>query len=479
MENNFIDQSPVLFLDIFRQTFNAIYWRQELPASEVIIFGSRYGGKTHSFNWLALRCLILRLPVTIYIFRYLKGDVELSIWHEFLNKLRDVWPYHDFIKINYSYRKIKHGDCEIYFKGLHQQKKDKIAFKGLFTYQTPYCIAIFEECDEMEPEELTDIQTSMRGSNPDGRLIMFSCGNPLLLTNPFSTYFDQFLPYDENRMKVEKFYFKKVKSIISILPIGKSVRQDVIINRIFIRYCIEANPFALSNPDTMLTVEKWKETNPKKWEAWYWGKPVQIDGDVFSHLVKYIQYATPEELLQNPNATFRVGLDFGYEHNAYAAICLARLKSKEIVVVSELYILPEKVNASHEVMIQRTYLWLKDLANTYPQMAKHKVTVFCDQSDWIYKRVLETGTKKWNWLTWAGGGDYKRLPISLRIGYIQTLLSRQKLYIIENEGHKFIQELNGAEYKKNTQNLQMVKKDDHLLDAFIYGNSEWYDPVPL
>ena len=473
LDDKFVNQVPVPFLNLFEIAYEAIRHKQELPVSEVIIFGSRFGGKTHAFNWLALRCLIEGLPVTIYIFRYFKNDVEPTIWREFLNKLRATWPDDQFVSINYSYRWIKHGKCEIYFKGLHQQKTDIISLKGQFQYTTPYCISIFEECDEMEPEELTDIQTSMRADTPDGRLMMVACGNPYSIDNPFSKYFDKFLPYNQEKMRKKLAYRKLVTDEVEIKPLGSKTIKQVQLKRLFIRHSIEANPFALANADSMLKMKKVKETNPLKYEAWYWGKPVKLTGGAFTNLIKFFEefsYPSVRQVAMGNTFTYLCGVDVGIVESATACILVGRAEDKDglynYIILGEYYIDNQNQADAYDISIM-VVSKIKQWALKWPWLADNGLRVEVDNADPTMIDVLNN--KRGSTEDWLIFLPCKKRKVKERVGLIQGLLKEYRLGKVKGACPYFDLELERAEWDENARQARLVKDNDHCLDAFIYA----------
>ena len=141
-----------------------------------------------------------------------------------------------------------------------------VQLKGRFQYNTRYCCAIYEECDEMLRKEQLAIETALRSSKLNGQLLIINCGNPLLRANEFSLYVDENLPYNPLQMQQNGSDQMLVKDTVRVTKLDGET-EDVTIRKLFIRHAITANKFALANPDTMKTMQKWQRENPKTYEA--------------------------------------------------------------------------------------------------------------------------------------------------------------------------------------------------------------------
>ena len=470
--NEFLKTTPLNYLSFFKRILYDINFNKKHEIDEYVIFGARYGGKTFSYNWLIMMCLGANLSVTFYIFRYFKGDVSKSIFKEILSLL-ELLDWYDECEINLSRWTIKRGNVEILCDGIHGIRKeyDVKSAKGQKTqsfYNTKYAIIIFEECDEMSRDEIYNKTTAIR-PRFNGQTIIINCGNPLHADNDFSLFVDKNLPYNFNYLLENTFQSKIITNHFQTKKGIIQYRQK------FIRYTIEANPFAMENPNVRQNILKWKDINPKKYEAWYFGKPVIFTGDVFAQLIQYIGEVERSSFF-GQDGNFYAGVDFGYTTNEFASLLLFKNKYDQVIVLAEFYLKPEGMYRNTSILIKEYFRWWEQISRDFPQIVADKLTVQADSENILYIQTLNQKAFQFK-MTWLSFTECFKPKINQRISWMQTLFSDERVFILKNRIIYFINELELAEFDKNSSVEKLVKKNDHLIDSFCYALAREYQDL--
>ena len=265
----FLHQQPVTFLNPITRLLWAMRKGERPEYDQLTFFGAREGGKTHAFNWLVCMCLGLNLSVTFYLLRYLKTDIYQSVWTELMNRLLALgWlgERPTDVQARVTYREFRRGNVLVICKGLHQSQRDKVPIKGQFQYTTDYCIAVFEECDEMDLEEHLDIQLALRSPRLDVHAVVINMGNPLRESNQFSRRVDEWLPYNQTELHT-RFYDQRVITYPLQIRHLDGRWETVYTRHLVVRHALDANKYALANPRTMAKMAELERTQPQKYLA--------------------------------------------------------------------------------------------------------------------------------------------------------------------------------------------------------------------
>lgn len=408
--------------------------------TEYDLIGGRFSGKTMGIEEVLLATLCLNETIDILCVRYWKQDIE-EMWKNILYCIeRCKFP----VKISKKYL-ITYGKNSLQVKGVFTQDRQRIKLIGLANKPTLYKIIWFEEMFEFDEKTYLDVIQSVR--NCKWIVVLKSC-NPWLESN---------------------WYIKSVLDLIDKRELTRKLKnhtyyEKLIDNeRLVIWNNVYDNPYL--DPERLKKLEKLEHTNPQRAKVELWGLPGVLEHSIFGN---YLNKIGRKPVVNRDNKKFLCGLDYGSKEALMTCVFGFLDEWNNLIVFKEYSHDNKEVFKDLRMIANEIVAFIIQQKEIFPRL-KDGLDVKCDYAEDSFITMLnESVPYKESWLNFC---ECEKPPVAKRVGKMISLLSKQKVYILEGcEG--LFNDLSNMCWKKNSYGKYPEIEDKntfHFWDAFCYG----------